>query len=839
MSNFTLFTNDQGAQAGSVQYVKDEFVDTSLPANNNSGLTDNASTNPTGRFFANNDSPLFGPKTLYIKDLVRVDDKKNWVRGQPTYRVIWNENFPAVEGFIVVDVSTTTTIDGGSLKINKLVDQLYISNVASFGITGKVRRAAFFINPQASASVMLPSTTGTKQLFIDGTNTGSVALTGPEATSDINYAYNNRMGVFVAEASNETNDLHTIELRDGNGIFGVRVYFENSGGNIELPPGTTYNDKNQSQTTVASSMALAAFGSSLGGVQTIYKTSSQSYSSANTAATMIASIAQGLSGTNTVTVETGLGGSFPAGSGVVIPQGTSFYVGSVISRSTDTLTLSPTLGFGISNLIYKSWQAGISQQVIGVTQFQLAYSIRGDNFKSGSINFISPSSGGSMINFNDPLGRFRLNCAGAYPTLDSNAVWTLRKESATFLLSVEGYFSAAEIEFDNVGATFSYVLSVGGLGSFTVLDINGVSFPTRTMFTDAGDGWNRFTITNHTLTIGGGERYGIRSINLYNRADASGLTTGILARLATNQSPCGRQAVNASLSAPGVFRRVYADQLNFTGATWIPVVPTMASNINPYETVGVSAQVNFQYYGKNFAVIGAVGGSMVIEVDGGAAAAITVNAMIDVATEGWHSLKITNRNSTGSITAIDYQRTRNDIVNAQQFSAIPSQLTGLMQLPQAGRVRTTFSGTADAAASAFQRCTMTPGASAAAYLSERPDLGSALTFVDGVTLGSRFVANENMYAQMEVAAGLTGAGFSGFIIYPMGSRNASGSYVAQFTVQGGFSVNDSPGLPAVIFPLYKGEYLKTFINSTGGNAISLPPGGGTNNKFVVTKVGSL
>jgi hypothetical protein len=99
MSKDTLFTNDSGAAGGAVQYISDTLPDVSLPASNNTSLTDTASTNPLGFKFGNSDTPELGVKTLFIKSLTLIDDRSKWVNNKPTYIITWNENMPAIVGY--------------------------------------------------------------------------------------------------------------------------------------------------------------------------------------------------------------------------------------------------------------------------------------------------------------------------------------------------------------------------------------------------------------------------------------------------------------------------------------------------------------------------------------------------------------------------------------------------------------------------------------------------------------------------------------------------------------------------------------------------------------------
>jgi len=95
----TVIQQTAGSNSDTGEYVKDVFQDVSLQATNNTGLTSTALTNPSGDYFNDDDMVRFGPKLLWIKDLVEVDPTQ-YINNLKTWRIIWHENAPGVHGFI-------------------------------------------------------------------------------------------------------------------------------------------------------------------------------------------------------------------------------------------------------------------------------------------------------------------------------------------------------------------------------------------------------------------------------------------------------------------------------------------------------------------------------------------------------------------------------------------------------------------------------------------------------------------------------------------------------------------------------------------------------------------
>lgn len=636
--NFTLFTNDQGAAAGPVDYVKDVFKDVSLPANSNLGLTSTASTNPLGDLFANDDAPRYSAKTLFIKDLVLVEDRSLWISNKPTYRIVWNESFPEAHGYLYGDYSITYE---GTQPV-----YTFKAVGSGMGVTGVIRKVAWLVNGSTSG-------TATAQLALDGVNTTTIDFSNIAANSAS--ALVPKFSAFVHSSTNETKDIHdyrVISLQvDTLKVIGAIVYFENSGANIDVFPGTTYVDKSKITTTIGATFPLPSFGSSLGGRALIYKTQNSGYAVGSTTVPTMLSIAQGSSGTNLVSVSTGHGSSFPVASGIVIAQGTSMYIGTVESISTDTLTVSPTLPFGVSNSIYKSWFSG-STYTINSSLMVLTNSIKFADYSGLSTSILDPH--GKFCAFGLNVGVTTYNGVQAACFL-----------GASGFLQVEGYFSAAEIEYVGTGI-HNATYSINGLPSWSI-NSGQTGAIRRTVFTEAGPGWNRFVFapgSSHGAV-------GFAQINLYERSkQIQGVTFGALAQFDTLNAFTGRSAINATLSALGIFRRVFADQL-FLQGSWIRNQGTTHAGGVMYAGSSTNSVLKFQYYGKDFALIGTSGGGTLV-LDG-AGIPISFNTVTSVASEGFHSLQYTvGSGGTAIIQALDYGRSKSEIESLQNYDPNPA-----------------------------------------------------------------------------------------------------------------------------------------------------------------------
>jgi len=626
--SITFFGNAAGAGTEGTDYVKDVFEDLTLPASNNTGLTSNASVNPLGDLFANDDNPKYSRKTLYLKDMVLIEDRSKWINNQATYRMIFHEDFPGVSGYAFGAVAMSgkggqptasiTTITGG------------------FGISGRIRRLAWLIYPNASA-------TATAQLATDGTNTTTIDFASLATGADNFIGAPAKVIPYFHSTSNETNDLHDyrmIALQDNTlTISGVIVYYENSGANVELPPGTSYVNKSKIVTTAGASLPLGTFGSSLGGTSVYYKNSSGDYAASHLSASTVVSIAQGSSGTNLLALSAGHGASFPAGSGVVVPNGSSHYFGIVRSVSTDTLTVSPTLPFGISNAIYRNFFTGPTFAI------NASLLVRVATLDFGKIAGVSAT-------VLDPYGRYCLWGENIGITaLSMNFPNALRFNGASGRINIQGYFAAADVEFAGAGV-LSATFYINGLEAWSMSE-GATGYLRKTILTDAGQSW-------YNLAIGPGASLGatlgIAKINLYQWNWDKGISFGQLAALTTNHSYTPNGAINATICALGTHRRVYADQLYLKG-TWTREVESFNAGGVKYSSSSGSA-VTLRYYGKDVGIIGTVnGGTLAID---GAGVGCTFNILHSVASEGFHTIQY-NPGGSCVIQAIDYVASKDEI----------------------------------------------------------------------------------------------------------------------------------------------------------------------------------
>lgn len=699
-NSITFFTNDSGAAGGAIDFVKDALADISLTATNNTGLSSTISSNPLNDLFGNDDSPRLGAKTLFIKDLVLVEERYKWVNGKPTYRIIWNENFPQVSGYVFGDV-----------QIKRNGQQLYVlmrSATDGVGVTGIIRRASFIVNQDAS-------TTATGTIQTDGVAGATVdysTLASPaETLSKVN-----RLSSFVHAAANETQELHDIRLvanqADTLRVVGVTVYYENSGANLEFRPGTTYNNKNRSSTTAGASLAIPTLGSTLGGRVLVYKTAAGTYAESSVAATMIASTAAGAGAGTTIDVTAGHGASFPAGVGVIAASGTSMYVGIVNSVSTDTLTVQPPLGVAVAGPIYRSFVSGQSL-AINASLHILAYTFGSTEMQATGMTSI----------FLDPRGRFCVWGANVGQTLMNSSVPAIASAGASGFLQVDGYFSAAEVEWFGMSfAVLSGTMSINGLPAYSHANIGMTGTMKKTVFMDAGPGWNSFRFSPGSSFV----NVGVSRVNLYRRNHDIGQTFGQLAAFDVTQAFTDR-AVSATYVAPGTYQRVYADQLPFKGiSAWIRGVTTSEAGGVQYLGVTSTGSLRFEYFGKNFAVHG-FAASLFMTIDGVSTSPV-FNVIKSVASEGFHTVGITMLGPSTAIAAIDVFRSLGEMQSLQRFDA---DARVEPPKPQRHEVTVHTSTTRGSASTAIRR-----------YNVITSNVGDAITYTDSPTLGGLFVINE-------------------------------------------------------------------------------------------------
>ncbi len=650
--NFTLFKSGSGSGSGgnSSDYVKDAFQDLSLPANTNTGLSSTVSTNPNGYYFKNDDTPRYLIKTLFIKDLVLVEDRTKWINNQITYEVIWNETCPAVKGYIV------GTARLRNFKNGKCVEITNIDNI--FGVTGVIRQVAWLVNAT--------SITGTADLVTDGVDTGNDITFGGAAVQN-QFNGLNELNALLHNSVKSSQNIHDYRLVANEtaslNVSGVVCYFENATNNLDCFPGSTYVDKSKETTSNIVGVTLPVMSGRVGGKTVIYKTSA-GYALETEEPTNPETIGQGTSGTALVNVTTGHGASFPIGTVVgAIASGSSYYLGMVTNQSTDTLTVIPDLPFGLSGPLFKTHLVG-STQVINQDLYELSKSID-LNLQNNSYDQSGFGIGLSGdYYYSEPTGKYRVWGDG----LQINNVYGtpgVQFSGATAgFLQIDGNFSAAEIELMGVGIN-NHAVYVNGLSAF-VLNSGITGSLKQTIFTDAGPGRNSIVIAPGSSLSG----TVITNINLYEMRTPIGITTGQLAQFDTFMNRIPRAAANATIMDLGSAQRVYADQMYFSGAWTRGATHTVSGGIF-YQGLSSNSALKFQYYGTDFALVGTIGNSTICTLDGA-----SINSSFGAfksATLGFHSVVVTNQGTSGPIlSALDYIRPSvGEVLSLQNFLPVP------------------------------------------------------------------------------------------------------------------------------------------------------------------------
>jgi hypothetical protein len=619
-----IFTNDSGAGSGTSSYVIDTLPDYTFAANSNTGFSSTVSNNPLNLSYGNTDLPQYGSKYLAIKDLVLVQDRSQWISGKQTYQVIFYENFPQIKCFVFGNVQLNRYGQQASVLVKTIGDGISVSGV--------IRQVGFNLQPNSAA-------TATAQVVVDNANEGTSIDFSSQTSSVIPNVQAAAYNVYLHNSTKEAYGLHDIRLTANQAstmaVNGIVVYFENTGLNIDQLPGTSYINKNKVTTASAATLAIPSFGSSLGGNALVYKTQLAGYTISALSATTIASTASGSSGTNLLSFSVGTGASFIAGYGVIVSQGSSTYIGSIVSMSTDTATMGNTLGFGISatSNVYTAWKAG-NTLAINASLMTMAYSL--------DFSKLNATNGFSSTLF-DATNKYAFwgNNIGL-TQIDGNQCAVFL--GASGFMQMDGYFSAAEIETLGNGI-WGATVSVNGFGSWSQ-QAGQTGTVKKTVFTDAGPGWNSFNL-GVAASMG---LCGIQRINMYTRNKDIGVSYGFLADYDFCQTFTNRDAINASMMALGGIQRVYADQIYFKN-TWLRGQTWTVPGGVYYQGASTNGSFTFQYYGQQFGVVGTfnTGGTLTLD---GAGVGLTANIMQSVATLGFHTVTYTG--GTAVVSAIDY-----------------------------------------------------------------------------------------------------------------------------------------------------------------------------------------
>lgn len=769
----TMFTSGSGGGSGTtgtIQFVQDAFTDiTDLPTVN-TGLTDNANTNPLGNKFLDDNSVRYGIKTLMVSQIVPIQDRSKWlvVAGsvQPTWQIVFDESYPQIQAYAFGAITTASKF--GQLNL------VFGTQNSGICINGVMSRAAFILNPDVNTEAFT--------IYVDGVSesTGSIsAITGDAAFMN----NQNRYYTLVHSASNETNDIHDIRLVCTSStainlfISGIQVYYQNSGSNINVQQGNNYVNKQKVVSTVGASMPLASYGSSLGGKLLVYQTSSSGVTYSALSCTTLGTSCVGTSGTNLLNLFTGTGASFAAGYGVITYNGSTMYVGIIQSMSTDTATVYPTLSFGISaQFLYRTWNANATV-AINASFHQLSQVLDfGQQAKRGlSEPIFGPKNSYAFWGNNTTLSS----------SSSGNAV---SMYGGTGVMVIEGYFTAAEVEFSNNNSTCNFTVSINGLPAWSYAPGTSSSVGNKkTLFTDAGSGWNSVQISaGASNPSAAGTAIDIAKFNMYTRKADPSIAFGRLAELETLQTFTDRGAVNATFINPGTYRRIYADQLPlFSGTSnWVKIAGITYAAGSAYQG-STAASISFQYYGKNVALIGtaATNASLIIDSIG---FPNTFNTNIVVPTEGFHTLTYTLAASSGTCTinAIDFAKSLNELKDLRNFSAV-GITSALVAVP-------------------------TPGPRSQLELNNVASLGTTDTHIPFFTIVSTFVGTAFRLEQNNAANGTwiriceDGIYFMSFVYAPTAADQAiaitkNANALQRTQSPGTFTPPINGGLPVLVY----------------------------------------
>lgn len=677
MGSPTFFRSNAGGSGGSgsaSDYLKDNFNDVTVPASNNTGLTSNSNVNFLGAFFNNDDLPKYSVKTLWI-DKATLLPQSQWKNNKATYEVTFTENWPGVKAYAFGNVRLRNLDFGKSLEIKEEDDGLAVSGV--------IRRIGWIINPTDKG-------TATYQLFTDNVDTTNTIDVSDASTGTIDVGVN-KYNVLEHQSSNATKDIHEFRIQPNQGeigtVSGIIVYYENATSDIDLFPGSTYVDKAKITTTGVTTAALTTPSGNLGAATLIRKTDSSTYALDTVEPPNLVTVGQGASGATSVSVTTGTGASFPIGSGIVGQDvGGSIYVGSVTNVSTDTLTVTPALDFGISGPLYKAWWAGSTIAInasLLVKSFSFIPENAGNNVPTSGFNNIADGD----FYHSDREKRYRIwgDQLQTGELIDGEFVLNFNGNTTGFF-QVDGRFDAAEIEWVGASGILHGTFGVNGTVSYGINEaFNGVE--KKTVFTDAGPGWNSFN-----FSVGASfNSVGIRAIHFYELDAQAGASFGHLAQYRTIQDQAERTAVNATLMQLGTYQRIYADEMYVEGTVSRGTTHTSAGGVflNLTDSTGI---LNFGFYGREFGVIGSAGTSLVFTLNGASIAA-NFNSMIDAGSEDWHQLVIQNQAGTTRLEAIDFTRTVCELENLQNYLPRQELDTGIQVVTSSTTPRDPKEGT--------------------------------------------------------------------------------------------------------------------------------------------------
>jgi hypothetical protein len=664
MGQGTLLFDTNSSGSASQSFLQDAFNDIALPATSNAGFSSTVSTNPLSQFFGNDNQPRFGVKTLWIKDLVLLSDRTLWVNDKPTYQVIWHEDFPAAKAYVYGTISLTSTQQGNRVDLARVGD--------GFGVGGIISRVQWLVETSTAA-------TATAQQYLDNVATTTIDFSSGATAWDGQPKYN----AYVNAASNSSLNLHDYRLvalqANTLSMTGVIVYYEIPGLGINCFGGDSYLNKQQI-ITVGSTLSIPTVNTVRGGRGIVYKTIQSTFGVTVTPIADVTSIATGTNATNLLNLSTGTGASFPRGTAVYIPQGSSIYIGNVLSQSTDTLTMGVTLPYGISGTVYQLFQAGHTAFPV-TSAFEKSFEFNASLQLGSGSNATLPAS---TFAFSDPTLDYRLwgatiatgtyqsvwgSTAAIFPGLGNSTLLDL--SSTASFLQVDGNFQALEFEFAaGISGLLSATLSIDGMAMYNFNDnLGGASMPgffRKTIMTNAGPGFHSVNLARAT----GWTQVALTKVTGYVSKVTNGPTFGALGSIGFGQTFLPYAAVNASLPAFGNIKRIFADSLPVKGSWTRGTTASVPGAVAFYGgSNSVSAcTLNFQYYGTAFALLGVMGLSNSITIDGSGTSALANTWLGTGLSNTFHSVVITASGQTVRADAIDFVRPQGGVKWLNNFS---------------------------------------------------------------------------------------------------------------------------------------------------------------------------
>lgn len=694
------------ASGSTLGYLNQSFQDYSLPGNSNAGFSSTISTNPLNGSFANDDSSKYFVKTLWINELVQVQDRSLWFMGGRTFNVQFTENFSGIQAFASGAIGLNQQINGKSVRLS--------GNGSFFSVSGNILRVSFIVKPKVAGSAQ------SANYLVDGALSTTIQYTSfsdedggtTGALATYNFINDQNKYFLIDDGNTQTNNLHTFSLGSvGDGtndgvleVIGIVVYLSNDQANVHINPGNTYVNKNLLTTNVGSTFALSAANASLfhlGAKTTYYKNASGNVASSTYQVPLQLTQATGLSGQFTFTVTTGTGASYPPGTGFVVQSGSSMFYNIVNAQSTDTLTCNDRIPWTFTSAtLTKAFYAftgatfgiGNTNCFVGSTQYYLAYSWNpattygASNWTGNGVVFTAGTTGFNGTSFipyqayYDPENRYSIqptNTAGVAQGVMAQINGIMGWQGA---LGIRGDFQAIEFEYYVATSIANMSANIDGNAAIINGYINSASFPNyiRSAYVrDLGIGNHLVNISINSSAIGSSNAV-LTGVNFYKYAGNS--LQGKLSSIETLQQTA--PTVGSVLANTGEYRFYGSDKMTFTGS-WIKTRGG-ASNASLSGTPGfaecvgnsTNSSMTFKYYGNTFAVYtSSNGGSYISTLDG-----LSIGLVSGVLNNGGslaeHTVVMSFKSGTFGIQGLSVFRKYSELKCEQSFAPITA-LTSL------------------------------------------------------------------------------------------------------------------------------------------------------------------